>query len=83
MCQIVENLQVIISVSQLGNYHDIMFSVYKEIRVETNNYLIHLYSLNKYLNTQRVFGCTMNDFSALFLTYFVITTNFEVISVIK
>ena len=32
-----------------------------------------------YLNTKRVFGCTMNDFSALILICFVINYSFSVI----
>ena len=49
------------------------------IRAETNIRFARMFArLHKYSNTKKVFGYTENDFSALFLTYFVINYKFKV-----
>ena len=61
----------------------IMIMIMIMIRAETNIRFAQMFAqLHKYLNTKKVFRYT-DDFSALFLTYFVINYNFQGISVIK
>ena len=60
------------------------FLKHVHIRAETNIRFARIFArLHKYSNTKKVFRYTENDFSALFLTYFVINYKFQGISVIK
>ena len=54
------------------------------IRAETNTRFVRIFAqLHMYSNTKRVFGCTVNKFSALIPTCFIINYKFKGISVIK
>ena len=51
---------------------------------KTNTRFVRVFAwLHRYSNTKRVFGCTVNKFSALLPAYFVINYKFKGISVIK
>ena len=56
-------------------YHDMA------IRAETNSRFVRIFA--RLLTYSRVFKCTVNDFSALILAYFVNDYKFKDISVIK
>ena len=61
-----------------------MPNIVDNTRAETNIRFAQIFTrLHKYSNTKKVFGYTENDFSALFLAYFVINYKFQGISVIK